>query len=181
MTSKRKGDVAEVVLVLLVGVGVLAALALAPGIGAALKLIDPNPRKAMFKAERSLRSLVRGGKVIKTPGGYKITKDGELELARRKFEKYQFPTKGIWDQKWRVICFDIPEKRRYLRHIVQQKLVDIGCYRLQDSVFVTPHKCGEILKLIQDAFFLKKHVRGMVVTHIDDEQVLLGRFKLSRA
>lgn len=167
-------------LILLIAAGVLAALALAPGIGAALKLIDPNPRKAMQKAERALRSLVRGGKVIKTQSGYRITKDGELELARRNFEKYQFPTKFVWDKKWRVICFDIPEKRKYVRHVLQQKLVEVGCYRLQDSVFVTPHKCGEILKLAHNAFFLHKHVRGMVVTQIDDEQALLGRFKLSR-
>ena len=168
------------VLILLIGVGVLAALALAPGIGAALKLIDPNPRKAMQKAERSLRSLVRGGKVVKTSSGYRITKDGELELARRKFERYQFPTTFVWDKKWRVICFDIPEKRKYVRHVLQRKLAEIGCYRLQDSVFVTPHKCGEILKLAHDAFFLHKHVRGMVVTQVDDEQALLSRFKLSR-
>ncbi len=178
--KKERGEVAEVVLVLLMGVGVLAALALAPGIGAALKLIDPNPRKAMDKAERALRSLVKSGKVSKTMSGYKLTKNGELELVRRKFEKYQFPAKFKWDGKWRVICFDIPEKKKYVRHVVQQKLVEIGCYRLQDSVFVTPHKCGEILKLAHDAFYLHKHVRGMVVTQIDDEQALLGRFKLSR-
>ncbi|MBP7770746.1 MAG: hypothetical protein KA066_02435 [Candidatus Pacebacteria bacterium] len=180
MTGERKGQVAEVVLVLLIGAGVLAALALAPGIGAALKLIDPNPRKAMQKAERSLGSLVRGGKVTKTSSGYRITKSGELELTRRKFEKYQFHTKFVWDKKWRVICFDIPEKRKHVRHLLQRKLVEIGCYRLQDSVFVTPHKSGEILKLAHDAFFLHKYVRGMVVTQIDDEQALLARFKLYR-
>lgn len=178
--KKERGEVAQVVLVLLIGAGVLAALALAPGIGAALKLIDPNPRKAMQKAERSLRSLVRGGKVVKTSSGYRVTKDGELELVRRKFKRYQFPTTFVWDKKWRVICFDIPEKRKYVRHILQQKLAEIGCYRMQDSVFVSPHKCADILKLAHDAFYLHKYVRGMVVTQVDDEQALLGRFKLSR-
>src|SRR3989338_6460446 len=53
-------------------------------------------------------------------------------------------------------------------------------YRLQDSVFVTPQPCGEILKLIQQGFFLQKHVRGMVVTQIDDEEAVLRYFKLER-
>src|SRR3989344_4255127 len=107
MIGERKNEVAEILLMLLAGVGILAALAVAPGLGAALKLIDPNPRKAMHKAERSLRALVRSGKVAKSSSGYRITKDGELELARRKFEKYRFPTKFTWDKKWRVVCFDI--------------------------------------------------------------------------
>mgnify|MGYP001604048512 CR=1 FL=1 len=178
--KKERGEVAEVVLILLIGAGVLVALALAPGIGAALKLIDPNPRKAMLKAERSLRSLVKAGKIAQTSKGYRITKNGELELARRKFDAYRFPAKLKWNGKWRVICFDIPEKRKYVRHVLQRKLVEIGCYRLQDSVFVTPHKCADMLKLAHDAFHLHKYVRGMVVTQVDDEQSLLGHFKLSR-
>ena len=143
-------------------------------------MIDRNPRKAVYKMERALRSLVRNGKVSHTKVGYRLTTEGETELARRKFERYQFYDLKKWDKKWRVICFDIPEKRKYTRHVVQQKLVEVGFYRLQDSVFVTPQQCGEILKLIQQAFFLQKHVRGMVVTQIDDERVLLSRFGLKR-
>jgi len=77
----------------------------------------------------------------------------------------------------------LKEVIRYL-HVgelsVQQKLKEVGCYRLQDSVFVTPQPCGEILKLIQQGFFLQKHVRGMVVTQIDDEEAVLRYFKLER-
>ena len=176
----KKGDIALVVLGLIAVAGVLVALAVAPGLGAILKIIDPNPRKAVYKLERALRSLVSNGKVSHTKAGYRLTTEGEIELARRKFERYQFSDLKKWDRKWRVICFDIPEKRRSVRHIVHQKLVELGFCRLQDSVYVIPHQCGEILKLIQQALFLQKHVRGMVVTQIDDERTLLSHFVLKR-
>jgi len=176
----KRGDVAYIILGFLAAAGVIAILPLAPGLGMILKLIDPNPRKAAAKMDRALQALVRGGKVFRTKEGYKLTTKGDAELERKKFERYQFPELKSWDKKWRVICFDIPEKRKYVRHIIQQKLKEVGCYRLQDSVFVTPQPCGEILKLIQQGFFLQKHVRGMVVTQIDDEGAILRYFKLER-
>lgn len=176
----KKGDVILAVLSVIGVAGLITALVMAPGLGAVLKLVDPNPRKAVAKMERTLRSLVRTGKVSHTKAGYRLTSDGEVELSRRKFERYQFPALKKWDGKWRVICFDIPETRKYMRYLIHQKLVELGFYRLQDSVFVTPQPCGEILKLMQKAFFLQEDVRGMVVTQIDDERVLLNHFDLSR-
>ncbi|MEK7068356.1 MAG: hypothetical protein AAB964_00920, partial [Patescibacteria group bacterium] len=96
------------------------------------------------------------------------------------FDRYQLPAQKKWDRKWRVICFDIPEKRKYVRHLIQHKLVELGFYRLQDSVFVSPQPSGEFLKLAQNAFFLRKNLRGMVIAQIDDETELLKYFNLSR-
>jgi DNA-binding transcriptional regulator PaaX len=174
----KKGDIAYIALGCVAVAGVLVLLPVAPGLGMVLKLIDPNPRKAAYKMDRALRSLAHAGKVQKTKEGYRLTSKGELELARRKFEQYQFPELKKWDKKWRVICFDIPEKYKRVRYVIQGKLVEVGCYRLQDSVFVTPQRCGELLKLMHEAFSLQKHVRGMVVTQIDDQVVLLRHFGL---
>jgi len=176
----KKGDVAYIVLGVVAVAGVVAALSLAPGLGMVFKMIDPNPRKAVAKIDRALRALIHSGKISRTKEGYQLTAKGGAALTRSKFQRYQFPMLKKWDKKWRVICFDIPEKRRYVRQVVHQKLKELGCYRLQDSVFVTPQPCGELLALLQKSFFLQKHVRGMVVTAVDDESSLLRHFKLMR-
>ncbi len=176
----KKGEIAWNILILVAAVGAVVVLAAAPGLAVALKALDPNPRKAKLKFNRTLDALVRDGKVIHNSGRYTLTSKGTLELDRRRFEHYQFPTPKKWDGKWRVICFDIPEKNKRVRRVVHQKLVELEFYRLQDSVFVTPQPCGEFLKLAQQAFFLKKYLRGMVVTQLDDEQVLLSHFHLKR-
>lgn len=185
-SGNNHGYVAKIALFALVTVGVITILAVAPGIGAILKLIDPNPRRAMYKLDRALRGLERQGKVssITKNGqrGYVITGKGRLQLARQRFDGYQFkPSKSThWDGKWRFICFDIPEKRKYVRHILHDKLVELGFYRLQDSVFVFPYPCAEFITLSHEAWQLQKHMRLMTATYIDEENSLLSHFKLSR-
>ncbi len=177
---RKRGDVAYLILKLLGAVGLVTALLVAPGLGVALKLIDPNPRKAIRKADRALERLVKSGKVVRTKNGYRITTKGDIELARQKFDRYQFPSRSRWDKKFRVICFDVPEKKRYVRRILHGKLKELGCFPLQDSVFITPHPCGEFLKLAQDSYQLKNHLRGMIVTRLVNEHEVLSFFALSR-
>lgn len=52
-----------------------------------------------------------------------------------------------WDHFWRLIIFDIPEKKK-ARQKFRRLLKAIGCYQLQKSVYVYPHDCkNEILQL----------------------------------
>ena len=52
---ENRGAIGYIALGLLASAGIVVALALAPGLGAALKLIDPNPRKASAKLDLWLR------------------------------------------------------------------------------------------------------------------------------
>jgi len=176
--------VTKTALALLMVGGGIVALALVPGLGAALRLLDPNPRKAMRKIERALKNLANDGEVEVDVHGkrkrYRITPSGTQKLARLEFEAYQPPRFKSWDKKWRVVCFDIPETEKYTRTLFQTKLSELGFYRLQNSVFVTPHNCKELIMLADRAFDLKTCVRVILAEAIDNEQHLLNFFKLKR-
>ena len=43
-----------------------------------------------------------------------------------------------WDRRWRILIFDIPEKQKYKRNFLRQKLIELGFYQLQKSVWITP-------------------------------------------
>ena len=47
-------------------------------------------------------------------------------------------------QKWRVIIFDIPEKEK-MRLQISYLFKQSGLYRLQDSVWVYPYDCEDII------------------------------------
>lgn len=183
-TRTKKGVISKIVLGLLLAGGGIVVLAMAPGLATALKLIDPNPRKAMGKLERALRNLASAGD-IKTSGKkgqkqYRITTTGRQKLARLKFAEYAVPEQVKWDGKWRVVCFDIPETKKYNRTLFQTKLSALGFYRLQNSVFVYPYPCDQLIKLAYGAFGLQKFVRIIVADHIDNEAHILNFFKLKR-
>lgn len=179
----KKNEIAAEALLFLARVGIVSALVVAPGLAHTLKLIDRNPQKAMRKLDRAFQRLVRKGFAVKkgdrSSRTFRLTEKGRRELPRVRFDTYE-PIKRQWDGQWRVICFDIPEKRKHLRSRLQYKLRDIGFFRLQDSVFVYPYACDDLLLLVHDAFGLQKEVRLMTVITVDDETVLLRYFKLAR-
>lgn len=181
--KSKKGLVTKVALGVLAAGGIVVALAVAPGLGMALKLIDPNPRKAMNKLERAFRRLVQDGDIEELPGAkerYRLTASGQRKLARLRFAEYSLPNVKRWDGKWRVVCFDIPETEQYARRVFQGKLSELGFYRLQNSVCVYPYSCAGLVELAHEAFELQKHIRVIVADSIDDEARLLHFFKLKR-
>lgn len=178
----KKGLVTKVALGLLAVSGGLVALAVAPGLGVALKLIDPNPRKAMDKLERALRNLIEDDAVEVRGEGekrkYRIAPPGEQKLARLEFAEYQTAKPQKWDGKWWVVCFDIPETEKYSRTLFQTKLSSLGFYRLQNSIFIYPYTCPGLIPLAHKAFGLHKCLRVLVAEHVDNELHLLHFFRL---
>ena len=51
-----------------------------------------------------------------------------------------------WDGKWRVVIWDIPEKRRVARDLLRYKLKQLGFERLQKSVWACQKNCTKELR-----------------------------------
>ena len=51
-----------------------------------------------------------------------------------------------WDGKWRLIFWDIPEKRKSIRDLLRNKLKQLGFVRWQKSVWASKKNCTEILR-----------------------------------
>ena len=43
----------------------------------------------------------------------------------------------IWDKKWRIVVFDIPEKQRGARDSLRTYLKKLDFYELQKSIFIS--------------------------------------------
>ena len=53
---------------------------------------------------------------------------------------------GKWDGKWRIVIFDIPEKRRSARDLFRYNLKSWGFTSWQQSVWVTKKNCTKVLR-----------------------------------
>lgn len=51
-----------------------------------------------------------------------------------------------WDGKWRLVIFDIPEKRRSVRVVLRRKLLDWGFRKWQKSVWASKKNCTGFLR-----------------------------------
>lgn len=51
-----------------------------------------------------------------------------------------------WDGKWRLVIWDIPEKRRKARDLLRHQLKQLGFKKVQNSVWASKKNCTELLK-----------------------------------
>ena len=86
--------------------------------------------------------------------------------------------KRRWDQRWRVIIFDIPERRRRIRDRLRITMRELGFARLQDSVWVYPYDCEDLMALLKADLKLGVSVLYMVVEHIENDKHLRAQFAL---
>lgn len=119
---------------------------------------------------------------------YKENKDGEVEIiltkeGKKKAIKYQLDEMKIkkpekWDGKWRMVIFDIPEKKKKAREALRNKLKDLGFKELQKSILVFPYECEDEIDFIMEVFEIRNHVRFMKVDAFTNEEQFKLKFKL---
>lgn len=51
-----------------------------------------------------------------------------------------------WDGRWRLVVWDIPEKRRPTRDLLRQKLKQLGFIQWQKSIWASKINCTDILR-----------------------------------
>ena len=83
-----------------------------------------------------------------------------------------------WDKKWRIIIFDIPEKKKKLREIFRYHLKRLGFIDLQHSVFVLPFECKSEMEYLIEFYNLRRFVRFIEAHHIDNELDLKQKFNI---
>lgn len=50
-----------------------------------------------------------------------------------------------WDGKWRLVIWDIPEKRRHARDLLRHQLKQLGFEKIQNSVWASKKDCTQVL------------------------------------
>ena len=84
-----------------------------------------------------------------------------------------------WDNKWRVVVFDIPEKIKKAREAVRECLKNLGFYEFQKSVFVHPYNCKDEIEYLIEFYDLRKFIRFIVAESLDNELHIKKHFGLN--
>ena len=99
-----------------------------------------NPRKKYI----GFKNLERRGLIkVKINDYFVFTKRGQNWLQHSFIRYFYMKNGGVWDRKWRIIIFDIPQELHRERIKFRRKLKSMGFFMLQKSVFVFPYPCNE--------------------------------------
>ena len=170
----------------LAAVGVISIALVAPKMTRLLKKLDrPAKNRAQLyrRITQGINRLEQGG-LVTVSGEYakrrvEITEKGREVMGRIEFGEYTIPEPAFWDGKWRVLIFDINERRRRIRNQLRRLLDGAGFVRIQDSVWVYPYACDEFISLVRA--HLKSgvgEIRFFVAEALESDKGLREHFRL---
>jgi DNA-binding transcriptional regulator PaaX len=108
----------------------------------------------------------------------KITKDGMQRALSYQLDTLTIQPPTHWDDKWRVVLFDVPEKYKSVRDMFRKRLCQIGLYRYQESVYVSPYPCFDQVEFLRELYGIAFTVRYLLAEKIEDDASLRGHFHL---
>jgi hypothetical protein len=180
----RNTKVQKAILHSIATAGVLAVAVVAPNALVAMgPALSQYERQRKYRAKKVFFQLVGRGYIAleKTNKGSHahLTEKGKRAWRQAEITNFEIKKPRRWDKKWRVIIFDIPETRKALRNSVRALLSQFGFVRLQDSVWVYPYDCEELIMLLKVEFRLGKSLLYLVVDRLENDRHLRTGFNLS--
>ena len=175
----QKANLKKYILTAIQAAGVLAVASVAPNVlGAMGKLGIISGKRRGESISASRQRLLQQGLIVSENGLLHLSKKGERALRFLELQDYGMKRPKHWDHKWRLLIFDIPERRKGLRERVREILTVIGSVRLQDSVWVYPYDCEDVLSLLKIDLHIGKDLRYIIADSIENDRYLREIFNL---
>ena len=108
-----------------------------------------------------------------------LTENGKRKALTYQIDEMKIKKAQKWDKKWRIVLFDIPEKKKKIREAIRHHLKNLDFFEYQKSVFVQPYDCKNEIEYIIEFYNIRKYVRFIIADSLDNELHLINHFKLN--
>lgn len=186
---KRRAQIQDAILGTLYGMSALTLAMLAPNTLQLLRYVTPpgaQRRNPTYRIHQAVTRLESRGFVVrkKSTRGIivELTEKGRRR-ANALHEVAQLPIPKVprrWDGRWRIVIFDVWERRRAARDRLRALLMKVGFVRIQNSVWVYPYDCEELIAFIRADLKLGKGLLYIIAEGIEYDKHLRTHFKLQR-
>jgi len=182
--DNKKLNVKKVILETIKIAGLISMTMVAPNAIQSLKLLDGNKEKyRRWYVDKTIEKMTAQKLVvIKNNGNIQrivsLTDKGEKLLDRYEMQELFIVKPKKWDGNYRVVIFDIREGKRKIRDDLRIWLEDLGFVRLQNSVWVFPYECREVVVLLKSRLGVGTEVLYLIVENIENDLKLKKHFGL---
>ena len=182
----KKANLQKAILGTMVAVGGLSVALFAPKMTKVLTKLEPEfmkNKRRKYSFNRSFYRLKNAGLItfFQTKKGKfaRLTEKGEAKLRQLRLKDYHLQKPRHWDGKWRLLTFDIKEKRKSTRDKIRYVLKKIGFFRLQDSVWVYPYDCEDLIMFLKADFRIGKDLLYVIADSIENDENIRDNFGLN--
>ena len=129
------------------------------------------------KTRGTISGLIKEEKIEKSEkdqNQYKLTDKGFIELCLE-FPFFRF-LKEKWDGKWRIISYEIPEKKREIRDRLRREMEGWGLGPWHRSFWLTPHPIISTLRGLTAQKEEEKYIQAFEADHsFGDRDILIEK------
>ena len=168
--------------IVLTGLYAVTAVGLAVAAPNAVQLLK-QVEKYVGPQKRLDRRIAQATTRLKAKG--LISSGKELTARGRKYAESVDATMRVrplvplrWDKKWRIVIFDVWERRRDVRDRLRGLLESNGFVKIQNSVWVYPYPCEELFAFLRADLRLGLGMLYIVAEEIENDQRLRKHFGL---
>lgn len=181
----RRTKITKIILLTIGVAGILSVALVAPNMLQVLKMFESKKKyktKPNYRIQTALSRLIDGGSIRKVDHGgqlyFELTDKGrkKLEGLSRFHSLLKKPKQ--WDGKWRIVSFDIHEKRRGVRDKLRQTLKSVGFLQLHQSMWIYPYDCEDLISLLKTDLQVGKNVLYIIADKVESDKDIKRRFAL---
>jgi len=189
LTQRRNEKMDQVGMVMkLVGVGAfLGAAVIAPNLTQLAKPLikdltadEPWKRYNIKYLKRTLKRLEEQKMVrIYQESGKQVvelTTGGRRKVYKYALEEMAIRKPGSWSGNWWLVSYDIPEGMSHYRDGIRDYLLNLGFYKIQESVFIHAYPCEKEIIFLREYFGLGEYLRIFKVSQIENDAVFRDFF-----
>ncbi len=148
-----------------------------------LALQTKETRQPSYRIRQGLRRLEEKGMVQWQKGhdgwSARLTDKGKKHSERMyNVAQVRITKPAEWDGRWRMVIFDIWERRRNARNKLRGTLQKACFLRVQDSVWIYPYDCEELVAFLRTDLRLGGSVLYVVAEGIEHDEKLRRHFNL---
>ncbi|MDP2655573.1 MAG: hypothetical protein Q8P17_03510 [bacterium] len=175
--GNRRVPLQTIILGTLAVTGILATALVAPNAVRLFDYLNPISRRNSIRFNQRIKQAIlrleRNGLIRITDEGRKrmihLTQQGEDKINALYAGAYVIPLPVRWDGKWRLVMFDVPERRKKVRDTLRMLLRSAGFVHFQDSAWIQPYPCDELVTLLRSHLWSGKgEIRYLAVSFVDE-------------
>lgn len=181
--ERRKGYVQDAVLAAIGVAGILLVTMAAPNALQLLGKLGKGKKRFGEEAHSALSRLAHKGLItFEERGGKKYARITEVGRRALTLEEQKAAVRakrgGRWDKHYRMVIFDIPERKRNIRAALRRTMLEAGFLCIQGSVWVYPYDCEDLIALLKADLHIGKDVLYTIVEKIENDAWIKHNFGL---
>jgi len=105
-----------------------------------------------------------------------LTDKGKNKVIKLALDNFAVKKPLLWDGKWRLVVFDIPEKNRKLANAVRNYLYSWGFFKFQNSVYLHAYPCEEVISILRSLLRAEEYVQVLEISKIENDRIFRDYF-----